>query len=62
MSACPPALAGHAAALLAGTGLTPDDAARIAADPGAAVPPQAAAAAQALRDGWAAASEQQATL
>jgi hypothetical protein len=52
MSTCPPHLAPHAAGLLAGTGLTPDDAARIAADPHAPVPPQAAAAAQALRDGW----------
>jgi hypothetical protein len=60
MSACPPALAEHAAALLAGTGLTPDDAARIAADPAAPVPAEAAAAARALRDGWAAASGQQA--
>jgi hypothetical protein len=60
MSACPPQLAEYAAGLLAGTGLTPDGAARVAADPHAPVPPQAAAAAQALRDGWAAASSGQA--
>ena len=60
MSACPQQLAQYATGLLAGTGLTPDDAARVAADPAAPVPPQAAAAAQALRDGWDAASGSQA--
>lgn len=60
MSACPRQLAEYAAGLLTGTGLTPDDAARAAADPDAPVPPQAAAATQALRDGWAAASSEQA--
>jgi hypothetical protein len=49
----PDLLGAYAATLLAGTGLLPADAARIAADPGADVPPNAAAAAQALRDGWA---------
>jgi hypothetical protein len=49
-------LAAHAARLLAGTGLSSEDAARAAAgDPGLAVPPGAEAAVQALRDGWAAA-------
>jgi hypothetical protein len=51
----PAALAAYAGALLAGTGLATADAARIAADPAADVPPDAAAA-QALRDGWAAAA------
>lgn len=60
MITCPPALAEYAAALLAGTGLTPDDAARAAADPGVPVPPQAAAAAHALRDGWNGASSPEA--
>jgi hypothetical protein len=46
-------LAAHARQLLAGTGLTPADAARIAGDPDAEVPDTAAAAAQAIRDGWA---------
>lgn len=50
-------LAAYARQILAGTGLTPGDAARIAADPQADVPPPAAAAAQALRDGWAAARQ-----
>ena len=60
MTACPPQLAQYAAGLLAGTGLTPGDAASIAADPAYPVPPQAAAAAQALRDGWDAAAGWQA--
>ena len=55
MDALPAALAAYAGTLMAGTGLAAADAARIAADPAADVPPDAAAAAQALRDGWAAA-------
>jgi hypothetical protein len=50
-----PALDAHAALILAGTGLTPAGAARIAANPAAPVPGPAAAAASALRDGWQAA-------
>jgi hypothetical protein len=56
----PADLAAYAAKILAGTGLTADSAARAAADPAAPVPPQAAAAVAALRDGWAAASGRQA--
>jgi hypothetical protein len=58
MSAAPPppgidaALARWAAQVLAGTGLTPEAAAAAAADPGADVPPAAARAVRALRDGW----------
>jgi hypothetical protein len=61
MSTAPPVpgadaeLARWAARVLDGTGLTMQDAAVAAADPAAAVPPAAARAAQALRDGWAAA-------
>jgi hypothetical protein len=52
----PPGLAAYAAGLLAGTGLSPADAARAAAgDPGVTVPPAAEPAVRALRDGWAAA-------
>jgi hypothetical protein len=53
----PAALAAHADTLLAGTGLTAQDATRIAADPAAAVPPAGVPAAAALRDGWAAAND-----
>jgi len=49
------ALARWAARVLDGTGLTLPDAAAAAADPAAAVPAAAGRAAQALRDGWAAA-------
>jgi hypothetical protein len=58
MSAAPPpqgidaALARWAVQVLAGTGLTPEAAAAAAADPDASVPPEAARAVQALRDGW----------
>ena len=52
-----PELTAYATRVLAGTGLTPGDAARLAADPQAPVPgPAAAAAVAAMRDGWAAAS------
>jgi hypothetical protein len=50
------ALAAYATTLLTGTRLAVADAARIAADPQADVPPEAAAAAAALRAGWAAAT------
>jgi len=59
MSTAPPVpgtdaeLARWAARMLDGTGLSVQDAAAVAADPAAAVPPAAARAAQALRDGWA---------
>lgn len=51
------ALTAYAARLLAGTGLAPESAAHVAADPLADVPESASAAASALRDGWAAALE-----
>jgi hypothetical protein len=51
-------LTSHAGHLLAGTGLAAEDAARIAADPDAGVPCAAAAAANAMRDGWAVARQQ----
>lgn len=49
-------LAAHASRILAGTGLTPEMAAILAADPDATAPAPAAAAAAAVRDGWAAAA------
>lgn len=50
-------LAGHAARLLAGTGLTAADAALAASgDPAAVIPPAAQHAARELRDGWDAAA------
>jgi hypothetical protein len=56
MTALSAALLTHAATLLAGTSLPAADAARVAGDPAAPVPSEAAAAAHALRDGWAAAA------